>query len=208
MMTLADEIERQTSLFAVATRADAGSDEEVYQREISRGRNGFFAMSGAFIGFGRGTSGGPMDLDWYRTQWTQRACYSELRDADFVFGCDIFADLLFMREGAVLRLDGETGDCVRVASSPDAFAAMTLEQASELLGGNLARQYFGGRYLDEDPMRLLPTAPFVTAGGDYHSFLTVPLTVALRRKAVLSQKLVGLPDGAGVDLTFWHEEIH
>lgn len=208
MATLAEEIGCQPSLFAAAPRVQPVPEEVCYWSTISQGRNGFFALSGALIGFGRGAPGGPLDIEWYRGGWAHRSSYGELREADLVFGCDIFADLLFMRDRAVFRLDGETGDCIHVADSAEAFAAFTTHEAAELLGGNLARKHFAGRFLDVDPVRLLPSAPFVTAGGDHHSFLEVPLTVALRRKATLKRKLTGVSDGAVIDLTFWHEDIH
>ena len=205
MRTLADEINAQLGIFAPARVADTSSEAALYWASVSHGRNGFGALSGAFICFGHAPNSGPLDLAWYGSVWPERHLYRKLELADFIFGCDVFADLWFLRGEAIYRLEGETGDAILVLNDARELGALAIDEAAEMFGGSIAREHFAGKNLGMDPLRLLPSIPFVIAGGDKREFHAVPLSEALRKKAQLCQQIDGMSDGEAIDLTFWRD---
>jgi hypothetical protein len=206
MTNLAFEIKRQRSMFgAVAGDREVGAGNLRTWSHICQAKNGIVALSGALICFGLNPDGGPLDLRWYQSQWRERSVYENLRTSDFIFGCDVFGDLLFERGGALYRLDGESGDVDRLHNDIRKIGDMSLQEAAELFGGAPAKEAFAASVLGMDPFRLMPVTPFLMAGGIPHSHRMVKLTTILGKKAELAKRVQHLGDGETVDLSFWDQ---
>ena len=206
MNTLAMEIERQSGIFPVPE--GTGTIEPDLLRFLSdtlRGRNGVVALSGALICFGISPRIGPLDLRWYSQFWADRAVYKNIVATDMIFGCDVFGDLLFVRSGSIFRLDSELGEVEHLFKTVTRFGLISVREASELFGGVPARGAFSGIELGEDPLRLMPSVPFVVSGDRHDNYRSVPLTSLLRKKALLSVEIQNLRDGSVIDLSYWDE---
>lgn len=170
-------------------------------RTLIRAKNGALALSGAFAMFGCGRDlSAPMNISRYQA-WTARSDYG-LGPSDDIFGADIFGDLLFVRHNVAFRLDGETGDQVAIGDITDVLDRQLSEIAEEL-GGNLGRERFAHRVIGQDPLRLLPTFPFMMQQHVRGEFFETPLTRAIELKHQLFCACRDAPDGAGVDCAFW-----
>jgi hypothetical protein len=199
-MNLIAEIGRCPAIFQPATTEHLNAIPTPGQRAIIRRKNGTLALSGALIVFGLGSSGHPLDARTYQTgPW--RADYG-LRDHDAILGADIFGDFLFLRGTDLFRLDGEQGEQVALGNLED-FLNSDASMVAENLGGNLARTKFAGRTLGVDPLRLLPTHPFMMKENAPGEFFELPLGSALRLKHRLFLACRSAPEGAAIDCSFW-----
>lgn len=203
-LKLIDEIDRCAAFFDDLDEASLSAITAPEIRAVIRRKNGALALSGAFVLFGcGGDHGAPLHIARYR-RWSAREDYG-LETTDDVFGADIFGDLLFARSGVVFRLDGELGEHVRLGETC-AFFEQSRADITEALGGHLGREHFAGRAIGIDPLRLLPTAPFTTSQHVTGAFFEAPLTRALALKHRLLLACRGVPEGAGVDCSFWRAD--
>lgn len=206
MISLADEFRRLPSIFTPsAAISDLGIRNSKTWSSFCLGKNGVVAISGALVCFGLGPKVTPVDLRWYKYHWKQRSYYKNIFEFDFVLGCDVFGDLLFEREGALFRLDGESGDIECLLDNIEEFGAMSLSDAADLFGGRPAKLAFAGCYLGDDLIRLMPQPPFLIAGETAHSHRIIDLPTLLEKKAKLAKNVENLNDGDTLDLSFWNE---
>jgi hypothetical protein len=199
-MNLIAEIGRCPAIFHPATTEGLNAIPSAGQRAIIRRKNGTLALSGALVVFGLGSKGLPLDARTYQSGlW--RVDYG-LQDDDAILGADIFGDLLFLRGTDVFRLDGEQGEQIALGDLEE-FLSSDVSVVAENLGGNLARTKFAGQPLGADPLRLLPTYPFMMKENVPREFFEVPLSLALRLKHRLFLTCQSAPEGAAVDCSFW-----
>lgn len=204
-LKLIDEIDRCPAVFDDLDAESLSAITAPEIRAVVRRKNGALALSGALVLFGSGADlGSPLHLARYQT-WTARADYG-LEATDDVFGADVFGDLLFARSGGVYRLDGELGDHVRLGETRE-FFELPRADIVEALGGHLGRERFTGRVIGPDPLRLLPTAPFMTSQHIAGAFFEAPLTRALALKHRLFLACRDSAEGAAIDCSFWRAEV-
>lgn len=200
-MRLIDEIMRCTPVFAGVDEAALASIGAPQVRALLRSKNGTLALSGGLVVFGCGRDlGAPMNVARWKA-WPARRDYG-LQASDDIFAADVFGDLLFARDGVVFRLDGEMGDHVEVLAF-ESFLNAELKDIAEDLGGPLARQHFANRAIGDDPLRLLPSMPFMMKEHERGGFFETPLTRAIELKYRLFRACRDAPDGAGIDCAFW-----
>ncbi|MEQ1810764.1 MAG: hypothetical protein ABL889_12610 [Terricaulis sp.] len=200
-MRLLDEIMRCAPVFDRLDEASLANLSSPQLRALIRTKNGALALSGALALFGCGRdASAPMHIARYRN-WCARADYG-LQSDDDVFGADVFGDLLFSRNGAAFRLDGETGDHVEIGML-DVVLNQQLSEIAEELGGNLGRERFANRGIGADPLRLLPTYPFMMKEHVRGEFFETPLSHAIDLKHRLFVASRDAPEVAGIDCSFW-----
>lgn len=200
-MRLIDEIMRCAPIFDELDETFLASLVSPQIRTVLEGKNGTLALSGALALFGCGLDqAAPMHFSRYRT-WPARVDYG-LHPEDEIFAADIFGDLLFARNGAALRLDGETGEHVLIGDIDD-FLNKQLDEIAEELGGKLGREHFANRAIGSDPLRLLPTFPFIMRQHVRGESFETPLTRAVAIKHRLFQACRNAPEGNGIDCAFW-----
>lgn len=200
-LRLIDEILRCEPVFSDLDDASLSSVSSPEIRHLLRTKNGALALSGALALFGCGSnSATPMHFSYYN-KWHARSDYG-LSPSDDIFAADIFGDLLVAKKGAVFRLDGETGEHVALGGI-DVLLQQPLSEIAEELGGTLGRERFAGRSIGMDPLRLLPTFPFMMQQHIRGEFFETPLTRAVDLKHRLFVACRGAPEGAGIDCGFW-----
>jgi hypothetical protein len=200
-MRLIEEIERCVPAFDYPDEPliEAITSPEI--RALVRRKNGALALSGALVLFGcGGDQRSPLHFSRYQA-WAGRTDYG-IEPTDDIFGADIFGDLLFARAGAVFRLDGELGEHVRLGDL-SSFFDRQLSDIAEELGGKLGREHFAHRVLGLDPLRLLPTLPFMMRQHVRGEFFETPLWRALVLKHRLFVACRDAPNGAEIDCSFW-----
>lgn len=200
-MKLVDEIERCAAAFGEPSAEALSSIRNPELKTLIARTNSVLALSGAFVLFGIGDDPmHPLDLRGYRN-WPGRGDYGLLL-TDEVFGADIFGDLMFLRGADAFRLNGEMGEHVPLGAF-SAWLEQDRSEAAEELGGNLARDRFGGQVIGEDPLRLLPIFPFMMKEFVAGEFFETPLSRAVDLKLRLFRLCRDTPDGEGVDCSFW-----
>ena len=199
-MRLIDEILRCDAVFDPPSAASLSSlPPEI--THLVRSKNGALALSGALLVFGcLDGPPTPMSLSFYQ-EWAARADYCLNRN-DHVFGADVFGDLLFVRNREAFRLDGETGERVSLGSF-DQLWEQPLSAIADEFGGALGRERLAGRAIGSDPLRLLPTIPFMLQDSVRCALFEAPLTRALELKHRLFLTSRGAPDGAFINYGFW-----
>lgn len=202
-MRLLDEIMRCEPVFDGVDEVSLASLASPQLRALLRAKNGALALSGALVLFGCGRDEtAPMHISRYR-KWPGRADY-DLQRNDDIFGADVFGDLLFSRNGAAYRLDGETGEHVAMGDL-DAVLNQQLSEIAEELGGKLGRVHFANRSIGADPLRLLPTYPFTMQEHVRGEFFETPLRRAIDLKHRLFVACRDAPEGSGIDCSFWRK---
>jgi hypothetical protein len=98
--------------------------------------------------------------------------------------------------------EGETGEHVRLGDL-SSFFDRQLSDAARELGGTLGREHFAHRVLGWDPLRLLPTLPFMMQHHVRGEFFETPLWRALALKQRLFLAYRDVPNGAEIDCSFW-----
>jgi len=202
-LRLIDEIMRCAPLFDRVDEVSLSSITTPRVRALLRAKNGTLALSGALVLFGCGPDpSAPVHISRYK-DWQARGDYC-LKNGDQIFAADIFGDLRFVRDDAVYRLDGETGDHVLLGEF-DVLLNQQLSAIAEELGGKLGREHFANRGIGTDPLRLLPTRPFMMQEHVRGEFFEVPLTRAIDLKHRLFIACRDDPEGGGIDCSFWRE---
>ncbi len=200
-MKLIEEIERRPELFGEINAVKLAAVVDPELADLLSRKNGALALSGALVFFGVGDDPAhPVDRRCYQA-WEGREDYG-LSPADEVFGVDIFGDLLFANGGEAFRLDGELGDRVPLGRLTS-WLGQDRSDAAEELGGRLARERFGGRVIGEDPLRMLPTFPFMMKEFVPGEFFETPLSRAIGLKLRLFRLCQNAPEGTGMDCSFW-----
>jgi hypothetical protein len=200
-LRLIDEILRCEPIFGGLDEAALSSVATPQVRTLLRAKNGALALSGALAVFGcSGDPTAPMHVTRYK-KWPARADY-DLNPADDIFASDIFGDLLFARDGVAFRLDGETGEHARLGGIDD-LLHQPLSEIAEELGGSLGREHFARRAIGMDPLRLLPTLPFMMQQHVRGEFFETPLSRAIELKHRLFVACRSAPEGARIDCGFW-----
>ena len=125
--------------------------------------------------------------------------FEDVRPADVPFAEDAFGDQFLLRDGRVLRLNGELGEVSAVAESLGSFVASLWSDAEQVLDYQplLTFRQSGAELR---PGELLAAHPPFALQADHSTreLRTVDALERRRQLAGLARRLRGLPDGAEV----------
>lgn len=166
--------------------------------------DGFLAFEQSLIIFGFSNERNPLlDVQWHNAFSPFKDVYGLTFDHHLIVGCDVLGDLLVLSGDDFCRLDGETGTLEFLASSVDDLFSQPASQLADLFGLRLAKRVLP-RWEENRVLRVLPTRPYLVAGGAPTSFFATPLLRAMGMKLRLFQMTTGAPDGTSIEFDFWN----
>jgi len=117
---------------------------------------------------------------------------------------DLFGGQFGVSQGAVWRLEVETGEVRAHSSCLEEWAERVLEDRDFETGWSLGQEWQRRNRALRMFERLLPVVPFAM-GGDFvpDNLVAVELNEALRMYGLLSQQLEGVPDGTCLTVRGW-----
>jgi hypothetical protein len=171
-------------------------------RELLERTNGYVAYDGGL--HVRGACHTPA---WHalRTAWDGplafHTLYPSIRPDDCPFAEDALGDQYLMRDGAIVHLDGETGDVSLFASDLYAFDAAVRDDPVSCLGLAPLEQFRtdGGALAAGQLLSVYPPFCMATESGGV-SLRAIDALDRRRSLAALALQIRQLPDGATVDL--------
>jgi hypothetical protein len=162
-------------------------------RELLLGNNGFILHEGALH-----VRGAVVAPEWHslRTAWQGPQAFTRLyplvRPGDIPFAQDQVGDQYLLREGAVFRLCGETGDVSSHAGSLAEFLRRADEDIEGFLNVALDRPMEPGQLL-------LAYPPFIFEdSGEGTAMRAVPAEEVIGFHAELARQMRDVPDGERV----------
>lgn len=182
-----------------ANAARSGFDVPASLRSMYQERNGFLAFDQALHVLPLGVGELPISVGyWNASAW--RHLYDLDLSGHWFFAQDAFGNQFSIYDnGSVFLFDPEAGEFEAIAPSVEAWAALIMDEPSELTGWSLCRLWQAANGRLEQDMRLLPRIPFVL-GGEYEvaNLASVHSLEAIQFRAALVRQMKNLPDGTSV----------
>ncbi len=157
-------------------------------------RNGFIVDEGALH-----MRGACLAPEWHslRAAWRGPGAfhflYSTVKPSDIPFAQDQFGDQFLIRDDAIVRLSGETGEVSHQANSLEEFLGKTNKGIEEFLNVGLQHKMKPGELLHVFP-------PFVFKdSGTGVSIKAISATEVILFHADLARQIRDLPDGSSVE---------
>ncbi|MEO8200405.1 MAG: SMI1/KNR4 family protein [Gemmatimonadota bacterium] len=171
-------------------------------QEALRDRNGCLAYRGAIHIRGASISPG-----WHSLRHAMvgalafHELYPGVTPGDVPIAEDLFGDQFILRDGAVLRLEAETGSLDPLADSLEAFLQRVMENLPDLLGYDPLQALTHAWGQLEPGKLLIAYPPFVLdTGTDTRSIRPIDALEARQYLAEFARQLRDIPDGGQLNI--------